>query len=311
MDRGLWLSVVFIPFLLSWGLDRITKALAASIEGEVWYGPIGFILHHNPGAILGIFSELPALLRVVSLSTAGAFLLVVFFVIQYLLPTPSRFLRSGMSLLMGGILGNVTDRVLTGYVLDFLVLGARSAISPAFNIADITQWIGYLMIVIALLKDGKQLWPVTNTRKSYWINVEYQLSYCFKLVGVGAAFSVIIGTYTYTYCKLMLGDLTGNSRAIEERFLVPFIAILALISVSFLVLLFLVGVILSHRSAGPIYAFEKFLEDLFDGKGKALRLRAGAEFRHLEELAERLLNKEMKGRVDTSIPQANNEGLGE
>lgn len=311
LDRSLWLSVVFFPLLSSWALDRVTKVLASSLEQEVWYGPVGFILHHNPGAILGIFSELPPLLRVVSLSTAGAFLLVVFFVIQYLLPTPSRFLRVGMSLLMGGILGNVTDRVLSGYVLDFLVLGASSTISPAFNIADTTQWVGYAMIVTALLRDGKQLWPVTNTRRSYWINVEYQLSYCFKLVGVGAAFSIIIGTYAYTYCKLMLGDLTGHSKAVEERFLVPFISILAVISISFLVLLFLVGVILSHRSAGPIYAFEKFLEDLFDGKGKALRLRAGAEFRHLEELAERLLKKEMKGRVDTSSTEANNEGLRE
>ncbi|MBX9766063.1 MAG: signal peptidase II [Bdellovibrionales bacterium] len=293
MDKKTWMWVVFIPLFVSWGVDRVSKYFASGLVGDVWNGPLGFILHHNPGAILGIFSELPALLRVVSLATAGAFLMVAFFVIQYLLPSRSLFLRIGMSLLMGGILGNVTDRVLHGYVIDFLVLGAGAVMSPAFNIADVTQWVGYLMIVSALLRDGKNLWPVTNTRRSYWINTEYQLSYCLKLVGVGVGFSLITGTYCFTYVKIMLADLTANNKAVEERFLAPFLIILALISISFLVLLFLVGVVLSHRSAGPIYAFEKFLEDLFEGKPRALRLRAGADFKHLEELAERISKKEV------------------
>lgn len=293
MDKKTWLWIVFIPLLGTWGLDRLSKSIASGLVGDVWNGPLGFILHHNPGAILGIFSELPALLRVVSLATAGAFLMVVFFVIQYLLPSRSLLLRLGMSLLMGGILGNVTDRVLHGYVIDFLVVRTGSMMSPAFNIADVTQWIGYLMIVSALLRDGKSLWPVTNTRRSYWINTEYQLSYCLKLVGVGVGFSLITGTYCFTYIKIMLADLTANNKAVEERFLAPFLLILALISISFLVLLFFVGVVLSHRSAGPIYAFEKFLEDLFEGKPRALKLRAGADFKHLEELADRIAKKEV------------------
>lgn len=293
MDKRTWAFAVLLPLVGSWGIDRITKLLAAALVGINWYGPVGLVLHHNHGAIMGIFSELPALLRVVSLATGGAFLLVAFFIIQYLLPTRSTFLRAGMSFLMGGILGNVTDRILTGYVVDFVVLGTRSTMSPAFNFADAIQWVGYLMIVYALLRDGKNLWPENNSRKSYWINVKYQMSYCIKLVGIGIAFSLIAGTYCYTYFKVMLIDLTGHNKAIEDRFLIPYISTLVVITASLMVILFLVGLIFSHRSAGPIYAFERFLEDLFNGKARPLKLRAGDELRHLEELAERISKMEI------------------
>jgi hypothetical protein len=46
--------------------------------------------------------------------------------------------------------------------------------------------------------------------------------------------------------------------------------------------------VLSARIAGPLYAFERFLDDLAIGKSRKLKLRAGDEFKHLEQLADRL-----------------------
>jgi signal peptidase II len=57
---------------------------------------------------------------------------------------------------------------------------------------------------------------------------------------------------------------------------------------AFAAVLFLVGRVLSSRIAGPLYAFEKFLDDLAAGKPRPLRLRAGDEFKHLEVIAARL-----------------------
>jgi hypothetical protein len=57
---------------------------------------------------------------------------------------------------------------------------------------------------------------------------------------------------------------------------------------TFAAVLFLVGRVLSSRIAGPLYAFEKFLDDLAAGKPRVLRLRAGDEFKHLETIAARL-----------------------
>jgi signal peptidase II len=52
--------------------------------------------------------------------------------------------------------------------------------------------------------------------------------------------------------------------------------------------LFVLGRILSHRMAGPLYGFETFLRDLMRGKDRRFKMRKGDEFRHLEDLAEHL-----------------------
>src|SRR5437016_1253340 len=149
---------VLMPLLASWFFDRITKLWAAETQPFHFYGPIGFILHHNPGAILGLFSDLPSILRIVSLSTGGAFLLFLFGIIQFLMPTKSLTLRIGLSLLISGIIGNVTDRIIWGYVVDFIVIGSHEHFSPAFNFADAIQWVGYVCILVAVAREGKSLW---------------------------------------------------------------------------------------------------------------------------------------------------------
>jgi len=123
MTKRKWALVIGLVVFV-WALDFFTKQWALhNINGIRFYGPFGLILHRNPGAMLGMFSDLPKVLRVVSLSTGGAFLIFIYASIQYLLPRTSFLLRCGMSILLGGILGNVTDRILWGSVVDFLLLG--------------------------------------------------------------------------------------------------------------------------------------------------------------------------------------------
>ncbi|NJL24207.1 MAG: signal peptidase II [Calothrix sp. SM1_5_4] len=112
----------------------------------------------------------------------------IYAAIQYLLPSRSLPLRSGMSLLLGGIIGNVTDRIVTGAVTDFLVLGSRQLSTPAFNFADAIQWVGYVLVVYGLIRDGSLFWPDTNVRKTVWINPRFQLKYCLTIVAIGACF---------------------------------------------------------------------------------------------------------------------------
>lgn len=271
-------------------LDQITKAWAtAHFSNLQFYGPIGFVLHHNPGAILGTFSDLPPILRVVSLSTGGAFLIFIYMGIQYLLPSRSLHLRSGMSILLGGILGNVFDRIMHGAVTDFIVLGSPSLPTPAFNIADAVQWVGYGLVVYGLVKEGNLFWPDIDSRKRVWVKAKFQLKYCFMLTGIGACFALVNGVFAYTFLKVTIDDLVvGPARLVEARFLVPFLQVYSVMTVAFCISLFLLGRLLSHRTAGPIYAFERFIEDLMNGKSRNFRLRKGDEFSELEVLAKRL-----------------------
>jgi signal peptidase II len=199
-------------------------------------------------------------------------------------------LRIGMTILLGGILGNVTDRVLDGTVIDFCVLGSPSFATPAFNFADAIQWVGYILIIVSLSENGAMFWPNSNVRKRVWINPSFQLKYCAILVATGLAFAMICGVFSYTFLKMTIGDLVvGPSLLTQKRFLGPFLQIYGVIAFAFVCASFLLGKVLSHRTAGPVYAFEKYLKDILDGKpSRKLKLRAGDEFRHLEELADRL-----------------------
>lgn len=295
MRKRDWLLVLsLVPAI--WLLDFATKHWAlASIHSLHFYGPLGFILRRNPGAILGTFSDLPPLLRVVSLSTGGAFLIFIYGILQYLLPMRSIRLRIGMSILLGGILGNVTDRIIWGSVVDYIVIGSPRYLSPAFNIADAVQWIGYALVVFSLIKEGHLIWPDQNYRKQLWINPRFQLKYVAILILNGMAFAIITGVFAFTYLKMTIADLiVGPSQPIQHRFLMPFLETYGLISLGFAITLFSLGRILSHRTAGPIYAFEKFLEDVLSGKDRPLKLRAGDEFKHLEDLAERIRSNLIK-----------------
>jgi len=299
MRKRDWFLVIGLV-LITWLADQVTKAWANNSLGDLqFYGPIGFVLHHNRGAILGTFSDLPPILRVVSLSTGGAFLIFIYGAIQYLLPAKHLPLRTGMSLLLGGILGNVSDRILRGEVTDFLLLGTRTLWTPAFNVADAIQWVGYGLVVYGLIRDGALLWPDVNSRRSMWVNPRYQLKYCLTIVAIGASFAVISGVFAFTYIKVTIDDLVvGPVMATEYRFLTPFLLTYSIISLAFMVTLFMLGRVLSHRTAGPVYAFEAFVLDLIRGKDRRLRLRKGDDFQNLEKLAEILrpilrdLNKE-------------------
>jgi signal peptidase II len=287
MKKRDW-ALVLLPLVISWVIDRVTKGWATHLIGSHFYGPLGFVLYHNPGAILGIFSDLPSVLRIVSLSTGGAFLLFLFGIIQFLLPTKSLTLRIGLSLLISGIIGNVSDRIIWGYVVDFIVVGNSVHFSPAFNFADAIQWVGYFTIVTAFIREGKSLWPAENLRKSYWINAKFQLKFCFMLMLCGLGMAIVLGVYSFTYLDVTIQELRGHNPYLASQFLKPFVITLSIVSLSFMATLFAIGMVLSHRAAGPLHAFERFLNDTIDGKHPKLKLRAGDEFQHLEKLASKL-----------------------
>ena len=57
----------------------------------------------------------------------------------------------GLSLMIGGTLGNFIDRIRLGYVVDMIELDFCNF--PIFNVADVALTLGVIMILIALLKD--------------------------------------------------------------------------------------------------------------------------------------------------------------
>jgi len=293
---------ILAPLCFVIAADQITKQMALQTTHDYNFGYFHLALHFNKGAMLGLFSDLPPVLRIVSLSTGGAFLLFSFVIIQYLLPTRSIILRVGMSILIGGILGNVIDRTLWGHVVDFLILGNQKMSTGVFNVADFLQWFGYFMMGYAMIKDREKLWPKNNARKDAWVNASFQLRYCVILMICGLGFSLISGVFSYTFLRFVVIDLIGQNTKMLNQFLTPWMITYSVVSVGFGCFLFMIGKQLSHRTAGPVYAFEKFIEDYIDGRPRKFKLRSSDEFKELEALAV-LISEELTATgLDATIP---------
>lgn len=93
-------------------------------------GPVDLRLLFNPGAAFGLGAALPvaAIVTITGLVVAGVAL-----VAWRLAPTHGRAGRVGLALVLGGAVGNVTDRALDGVVTDYLHTGWW----PTFNLADV------------------------------------------------------------------------------------------------------------------------------------------------------------------------------
>ena len=65
-------------------------------------------------------------------------------------------LAYALAFILGGALGNLIDRALQGYVVDFLVFHYETYYFPAFNIADTAISIGAGLLIIDMFRQGKR-----------------------------------------------------------------------------------------------------------------------------------------------------------
>lgn len=77
--------------------------------------------------------------------------------LAFLLAYQSKFLANwrnmlAFGLVYGGLLGNLLDRIIHGYVIDYLKLNFGSYNFPIFNLADVAIVSGVILIIIAILK---------------------------------------------------------------------------------------------------------------------------------------------------------------
>ena len=138
-------------------LDRITKWAVASniaLRESVPVIPGFFRLYHveNPGAAFGLFAEPSAQWKVGALVCFSVLALIVVSALLWKNGHSLTTMTVGLSLILGGALGNLWDRVLAGHVVvDFLDFYVGSYHWPAFNVADSAIVIGALLLVSEIL----------------------------------------------------------------------------------------------------------------------------------------------------------------
>ena len=146
----------FLIALLVLALDRLTKWTIAhrlSMHDSITIIPGFFRIIHteNPGAAFGIFADSPSPWKVVLLI---AFSIVALFIVSMLLWKNSHALTStgiGLSLILGGAVGNLWDRIVSRQVVDFLLFYVGRYQWPAFNVADSAIVVGACLLVFEIL----------------------------------------------------------------------------------------------------------------------------------------------------------------
>ncbi len=146
----------FLIALLVIALDRITKIEIAhrlSLHDSITVIPGFFRIIHaeNPGAAFGIFADSPAAWKTAMLI---GFSIVALLIVSALLWKNSHTLTStgiGLSLILGGAIGNLWDRLTSRHVVDFLLFYVGSHQWPAFNVADSANVVGAGLLVIEIL----------------------------------------------------------------------------------------------------------------------------------------------------------------
>ena len=145
-----WLGAIVIV------ADQVTKALVRAAiplydSREVIPGFLNLVHVRNEGMAFGLLNS--ANIEYKWLLTSGLAALALFGIVYYArhLKPEERAARAGLSLILGGALGNLLDRLIIGYVVDFVDVYSGTWHFWAFNVADAAINVGAVLVFLDLL----------------------------------------------------------------------------------------------------------------------------------------------------------------
>ena len=152
----LWLFLLAAAIVM---VDQLTKGLASAhleygVPRTVFTG-FDFLLAHNTGAAFSSFADAGGWQR---WGLAGIAVAASIFIVVWLLrlPRQQKLVGAALACILGGALGNLYDRVMLGYVVDFISVYYGDWRFATFNVADIALNVGAFLIVLDILKGERR-----------------------------------------------------------------------------------------------------------------------------------------------------------
>jgi len=150
----LWLSLIVI--LVDCVTKRVAVAMLSSELPTSIFPNLRLILAKNTGASYGFLAEATGWQRWLF---SGLAIVVSLGILLWLrsLPKNDRLTTFGLCLILGGAIGNLLDRLVFGYVVDFInfYIGSFSPFG-VFNVADMAISIGVLLLLVASFRRSKK-----------------------------------------------------------------------------------------------------------------------------------------------------------
>jgi len=142
-----------LPFVVGFAADQLTKQLI--IDGLPMYGlhtviPGFFDLTHvrNPGGAWSLLAGGDASLRIPFFVGTGCIAIALLLYFYVRLEPGMKLSATALGMVLGGALGNLTDRIRHGEVIDFLQVHLPGYTWPTFNVADSLVVVGVIILMI-------------------------------------------------------------------------------------------------------------------------------------------------------------------
>ncbi len=151
-----WIASAIVAF------DQLTKALVRAtipLYGKVVVIPDLVDLTHvrNTGAAFGILNSVDFPFKTVVIALVATAALIGIAIYAAGLSPHERVPRLGLSLILGGAAGNLIDRMVAGYVVDFVDVYWGEHHFWAFNVADSAITIGVAVMMIDMMGLGRHV----------------------------------------------------------------------------------------------------------------------------------------------------------
>ena len=222
-----------LPFTLVVFFDQLTKITCSNFQGH-YLKIFNIAIFHNKGIIFSHFSELPLALNVIFFSTFLGLFIFIYVLLLYLFHQKSNLLNAGMAIFMGGISSNIIDRTLHSSIIDFVNVNIFPINRVVFNLADMFQWIGFILILISIIINRDKFWPNDNVRQKFLVNVLYQTKIAVKFSVLIFIITFTLTIFSYTFLKTVV--LLDISRYDKDTILISFVVGQIIIGSIFLII---------------------------------------------------------------------------
>jgi signal peptidase II len=163
--RGGTLRFLYLGLsLFLFAMDRLSKSVVVArlpLYDSVPVIPDFFHLTHvaNTGALFGLMAGLASPLRGIIFITIPVLAILLILLFQFRTEGREFPVQVGLSLILGGAMGNLYDRIVYGHVVDFLDFSLAGHHWPAFNLADSSICLGVFTLVLDLLRQDRRAAP--------------------------------------------------------------------------------------------------------------------------------------------------------
>jgi signal peptidase II len=145
-------------------VDQLTKAIVRQVlplgESRSIVPEFLDLTHvHNTGAAFGLLNAVDFPYKPIVMIAIAAIALVAIAAYATQLGFHERMARFGLALILGGAFGNLIDRAVAGYVVDFVDVYWGEAHFWAFNVADAAITLGAILVLLEMVGIGRRHAP--------------------------------------------------------------------------------------------------------------------------------------------------------